>query len=149
MLQFLNDNAYLFTPTYYIPLTLVLVAFLSIFRNRTPKSKSRGFYYSDTDSVEYTGLDPETMRHEIEVLKHQHAIESQKLHLMKSQQLQPELNNVLDYYEQSNVRIPSDIIEDASTRYFENENQALSYIEQQRNVWKNESMKRIDKGIFK
>lgn len=60
--------------------------------------------------------------------------------------LQPELEDALDMYEQSNIRIPADIIEDASVLTFPSVKSALNFIETQRVGWKQENMKKVYKG---
>lgn len=65
---------------------------------------------------------------------------------LKQQQLQPELEEALDIFDRSNIRISSDIVEDAATRHFKNVEQCVKFIENQRYVWKQENMKKLYKG---
>ena len=51
-------------------------------------------------------------------------------------------NRVLDLYEQSNIRIPLDILEDLSTLSFQSEKEIFEFIENQRNYWKLENQKK-------
>lgn len=51
-------------------------------------------------------------------------------------------NKVLDLYEQSNIRIPLDILEDLSTLSFQSEKETFEFIENQRNYWKLENQKK-------
>lgn len=69
-----------------------------------------------------------------------------QLNQLKAQSLQPELERALDLFDRSNIRISSDIIEDASTRFFQTDEQAVKFIENQRYVWKQENMKKLFKG---
>lgn len=51
-------------------------------------------------------------------------------------------NKVLDLYEQSNIRLPLDILEDLSTQNLETEKEIFDFIENQRNHWKLENQKK-------
>lgn len=53
--------------------------------------------------------------------------------------------NVLDRYEQSNIVLPVDIIEELSYRPFETETGILDYIENQRYQWRLENTKKVMK----
>lgn len=50
--------------------------------------------------------------------------------------------DVLNMYEKSNIRIPSDIIEDLIHMNITDENEIFAYIENQRNYWKLENSKK-------
>ncbi|ACE96041.1 early protein [Bacillus phage TBA3] len=56
---------------------------------------------------------------------------------------------VLDLYEQSNIRIPSDIIEDLVNQRLQSEQEVLNYIETQRTYWKLENQKKLYRGSLK
>lgn len=51
-------------------------------------------------------------------------------------------NKVLDLYEQSNIRLPLDILEDLSTQNLKTEKEIFDFIENQRNHWKLENQKK-------
>lgn len=51
-------------------------------------------------------------------------------------------NRVLDLYEQSNIRLPLDILEDLSTQNLKTEKEIFDFIENQRNHWKLENQKK-------
>lgn len=51
-------------------------------------------------------------------------------------------NKVLDLYEQSNIRLPLDILEDLSTQNLKTEKEIFDFIENQRNQWKLENQKK-------
>ena len=51
-------------------------------------------------------------------------------------------NRVLDLYDQSNIRLPLDILEDLSALSFLSENEIFDFIENQRNYWKLENQKK-------
>lgn len=51
-------------------------------------------------------------------------------------------NRVLDLYEQSNIRLPLDILEDLSTQNLKTEKEIFDFIENQRNQWKLENQKK-------
>lgn len=59
--------------------------------------------------------------------------------------IQPNLQEALDTYQDSHIRIPSDIIEDATRQYFSTVSDALNYIENQRDAWKRENGKKVYK----
>lgn len=73
------------------------------------------------------------------------AEKTNQLENLKQQRLQPELERALDLFDRSNIRISSDIIEDASTRFFQTDEQAVKFIENQRIMWKQENMKKLYK----
>lgn len=52
------------------------------------------------------------------------------------------VNEVLDIYEESNIRIPADIIEDAAIMEFDDRKEIFDYIENQRHYWKMENSKK-------
>ena len=52
------------------------------------------------------------------------------------------VNEVLDIYEQSNIKIPLDIIEELQYMSLSDEKQVFEYIENQRNHWKLENNKK-------
>ena len=52
----------------------------------------------------------------------------------------------LDIYEQSNIKIPVDIIEDIASLNITDEKQAYEYIENQRHFWKLENTKKPYRG---
>lgn|SRR5699024_1088145 len=52
------------------------------------------------------------------------------------------VNEVLNIYEESNIKIPLDIIEELQFMNFSNEKQVFEYIENQRNHWKLENNKK-------
>ena len=56
---------------------------------------------------------------------------------------------VLDLYDESNIRIPADIIEDLHYKKLSTEKEVMEYLENQRNFWKLENMKKLDKGVLK
>lgn len=51
-------------------------------------------------------------------------------------------NRVLDLYEQSNIRLPLDILEDLATQNLKTEKEIFDFIENQRNQWKLENQKK-------
>lgn len=51
-------------------------------------------------------------------------------------------NKVLDLYEQSNIRLPLDILEDLATQNLKTEKEIFDFIENQRNHWKLENQKK-------
>lgn len=51
-------------------------------------------------------------------------------------------NKVLDLYEQSNIRLPLDILEDLSTQNLKTEKEIFDFIENQRIHWKLENQKK-------
>lgn len=53
------------------------------------------------------------------------------------------LVEALDLYDKSNIRIPKDIIEDATIHHFDTVERAIQYIENQRNYWKLENQKKV------
>lgn len=57
--------------------------------------------------------------------------------------------NVLDVYDKSGIRIPSDIIEDLSYMRLDNEKAIMDYIENQRTFWRLENTKKPFKGVSK
>lgn len=59
------------------------------------------------------------------------------------------VNNVLDVYEQSNIQLPTNIIEQLSFMRFDDELDVLEYIEIQRNYWKLENTKKVYKKVLK
>lgn len=54
------------------------------------------------------------------------------------------VNSVLNRYDRSNIRIPSDIIEDLSYINFRDEKAIFDYIETQRHHWKLENTKKMN-----
>ena len=56
---------------------------------------------------------------------------------------------VLDLYDESNIRIPADIIEDLHYKKLSTEKEVMEYLENQRNFWKLENMKKLYKGVLK
>lgn len=58
-------------------------------------------------------------------------------------------NKVLDLYEQSNIRLPLDILEDLATQNLKTENEIFDFIENQRNHWKLENQKKPYKKTTK
>lgn len=57
------------------------------------------------------------------------------------------VNEVLDIYDQSNIRIPQDIIEDVSIMQFDSLKDVYDYIETQRYYWKLENTKKPYKKV--
>ena len=57
--------------------------------------------------------------------------------------------SVLDVYDKSGIRIPSDIIEDLSYMRLDNEKAIMDYIENQRTFWRLENTKKPFKGATK
>ena len=55
------------------------------------------------------------------------------------------IDSVLDEYEQSNIRIPADILEELSRNGFIDESDVRTFIENQRHHWKLENSKRVYK----
>lgn len=55
----------------------------------------------------------------------------------------------LDEYENQNIRIPIDIIEDLQTTQFSSKEEAISMIENHRYNWKQENNKKLLKGVRK
>ena len=53
------------------------------------------------------------------------------------------INKVLDIYEQSNIKIQLDIIEELSYMTFHSDKEVFDYIENQRNHWKLENNKKV------
>lgn len=105
--------------------------------------------YNDNRAYEdYDRLNEDIYRHTqtLNDLRRQIADEQDRLVRIQTQALQPELEEALNIYEASNIRIPSDIIEDASIHYFRTTKQSLSFIESQRQAWKQENMKKVYKG---
>ena len=51
-------------------------------------------------------------------------------------------NKVLDIYDNSNIRLPYDILEDLSTQNLKTEKETFEFIENQRNYWKLENQKK-------
>lgn len=59
-------------------------------------------------------------------------------------------NKVLDLYEQSNIRLPLDILEDLATQNLKTEKEIFDFIENQRIHWKLENQKKpYKKTTFK
>lgn len=56
---------------------------------------------------------------------------------------------VLDLYDESNIRIPVDIIEDLHHKKLSTEKEVMEYVENQRNFWKLENTKKLYKGALK
>lgn len=54
------------------------------------------------------------------------------------------VNSVLNRYDRSNIRIPSDIIEDITYLNFRDEKDIFDYIENQRHHWKLENSKKMN-----
>lgn len=54
-------------------------------------------------------------------------------------------NKVLDLYEQSNIRLPLDILEDLTTQNLKTEKEIFDFIENQRIQWKLENQKKPHK----
>lgn len=59
--------------------------------------------------------------------------------------IQPNLQQALDRYNNAHIRVPSDILEDATHQYFSSVDEAINYIENQRDAWKRENGKRVMK----
>ena len=57
------------------------------------------------------------------------------------------VNEVLDVYDQSNIKIPVDILEDMVVIIFDSEKEVFNYIENQRYYWKLENSKKPYKGV--
>lgn len=57
------------------------------------------------------------------------------------------VNHVLNIYDQSNIKIPADILEDITTITFESDKEVFDYIENQRYFWKLENTKKPYKGV--
>lgn len=55
--------------------------------------------------------------------------------------------NALDMYEQSNIRVPADILEELARRTFLNEQEVMGFIENQRHYWKLENSKKVYKRM--
>lgn len=72
--------------------------------------------------------------------------EEKRLLRLTQQELEPQLEAALDMYEQSNIRVPRDIIEDAAALHFPSIKHALQFIETQRQAWRQENMKKVYKG---
>lgn len=51
-------------------------------------------------------------------------------------------NKVLDVYENSNIRLPYDILEDLAAQNLKTEKEIFDFIENQRNYWKLENQKK-------
>ena len=51
-------------------------------------------------------------------------------------------NKVLNLYDNSNIRLPYDILEDLSTQNLKSEKETFEFIENQRNYWKLENQKK-------
>ena len=51
-------------------------------------------------------------------------------------------NKVLNLYDNSNIRLPYDILEDLSTQNLKTEKETFEFIENQRNYWKLENQKK-------
>lgn len=60
----------------------------------------------------------------------------------KRYNMQTIVSNVLDDYDQSNIKLPADIYEDLSITPFTSEADVYTFIEQRRQVWKHETMKK-------
>jgi len=58
------------------------------------------------------------------------------------------VNEVLNIYEESNIKIPLDIIEELQFMNFSNEKQVFEYIENQRNHWKLENNKKPYRKVW-
>ena len=52
-------------------------------------------------------------------------------------------NKALDLYEQSNIRLPSDILEELSINHFYSLDETIDFIENQRSHWKLENTKKL------
>lgn len=81
-------------------------------------------------------------------------IELRKLHMMvinntvdNTVYLSQVANDVLDMYQQTNIRIPADIIEDLTTLKFATHKETFDYIENQRHFWKLENSKKPYKKL--
>lgn len=53
------------------------------------------------------------------------------------------MNEALDLYDRSNIRVPKDIIEDAAIHHFDTVERAVTYIENQRHYWIKENQKKV------
>jgi len=106
-----------------------------------------GLYIGSANRMEYEDT-------EIEYERSQLILEVNELMAQRDQLLaerasvlniQPNLQQALDAYQDSHIRIPSDVIEDATRQYFSSVSDALNYIENQRDAWKRENGKKVYK----
>ncbi|AMR58253.1 DNA replication organizer [Bacillus phage BSP11] len=112
------------------------------------------FYFSGRNKINKT-----------EKLEHDREIERLQQLIRQKQQILAEINEqidnrtivnniqlshvesaVLDLYDESNIRIPVDIIEDLHHKKLSTEKEVMEYVENQRNFWKLENMKKLYKG---
>lgn len=128
--------------------TLLIIALLAIVSV---------FYISTRSKVNKE----ETMKHERELQRLQTLItEKQKIlaeineqvdnrSIVNNIQLSRVESAVLDLYDESNIRIPVDIIEDLHHKKLSSEKEVMEYVENQRNFWKLENTKKLYKGVLK
>lgn len=115
------------------------------------------FYFSGRNKINKT-----------EKLEHDREIERLQQLIRQKQQILTEINeqinnrtidnniqlshvesSVLDLYDESNIRIPVDIIEDLHHKKLSTEKEVMEYVENQRNFWKLENTKKLYKGALK
>lgn len=79
-----------------------------------------------------------------EVIKHEKR-DWKRLKIRHDTLLPQYTNDILDYYDNYNIKIPKDIMEDISHQHFKSNKDLVNYIESQRQHWKLENSKKIDK----
>jgi len=108
-----------------------------------------GLYIGSANRTEYEYEDTELEYERSQLISEVNELMAQRDQLLAERasvlNIQPNLQQALDAYQDSHIRIPSDVIEDATRQYFSNVSDALNYIENQRDAWKRENGKKVYK----
>ena len=120
-------------------LIIILTVFLILVFSITPKSNhlSQEIMESQETLAELTYL-IQQKENELNELPNNNSIN----HFTQTQ------NRLLDLYDQSNIRLPLDILEDLSTLPFQSEKETFDFIENQRIYWKLENQKKPYKKAY-
>lgn len=108
-----------------------------------------GLYIGSANRSEYEYEDAEIEYERKQLIEEVNELMVQRDQLLAERSsvlnIQPNLQQALDTYQDSHIRIPSDVIEDATRQYFSTVSDALNYIENQRDAWKRENGKKVYK----
>ena len=130
--------AILYILTFFSIFLIILIYLISVFHSTRIDRKTE-------HDIQLDALYKEQSRLESEIAKQRGLLHQVKVDNVVK--LPTMVNEVLDVYDQSNIKIPVDILEDMVVIIFDSEKEVFNYIENQRYYWKLENSKKPYKGV--
>ena len=124
--------------TFFSIFLIILIYLISVFHSTRIDRKTE-------HDIQLDALYKEQSRLESEIAKQRGLLHQVKVDNVVK--LPTMVNEVLDVYDQSNIKIPVDILEDMVVITFDSEKEVFNYIENQRYYWKLENSKKPYKGV--